>query len=81
MFTVRRICIWLCSAIALVGLASMPFLDSPGDTALAAAPGLTNVEIQTILNQAVATANLTNSGDGLRSNTDPSRGTSGHAQD
>jgi len=74
MFNVQRTRIWLFSAIALIAVASMPFMELPGDTARAAAPGLTQAEIQTILNQAVATADLTNSGDGLRSNTDPSRG-------
>jgi len=60
---------------ALTVLAAALFLLAPGSKkAEAAPPGLSNADIQTILNQAVASANATNSGDGLRSNTDPSRG-------
>jgi uncharacterized protein GlcG (DUF336 family) len=50
------------------------FALNGGTNAEAAAPGLTQNDVQTILDQAVATANATDSGDGLRSNTVASRG-------
>jgi len=60
-------------ATTLVALI-LHFTPNVGNKAEAASPGLSQEDIQTILNQAEAGANVTNSGDGLRSNTVPARG-------
>src|SRR6266511_2528389 len=59
-------------ATTLVALI-LHFTPNVGNKAEAASPGLSQEDIQTILNQAEAGANVTNSGDGLRSNTVPAR--------